>query len=98
MATMNTTKIALWDGMVSGCGLGLSCYSPIRIATENAIFSIPQNSMGTFIFNGSSYFLSRLKKNVNLGLYLALTGHQLCGEELVQWGIATHFVPSDKID
>jgi len=38
MATINATKIALWDGMVTGSGFGLSCYSPIRIATENAVF------------------------------------------------------------
>ena len=81
-----------------GGGVGISCHSPIRIATDNTMYAMPETGIGFFTDVGGSYFLSRVKNNISLGLYLGLTGHRLKSRELLDWGVATHFVPSDKLD
>lgn len=81
-----------------GGGVGISCHAPIRVATDNTLYAMPETAIGFFVDVGGSYFLSRVKSNPKLGLYLAMTGHRLKGAETLQWGIATHFVPADRMD
>ncbi len=47
LTRMNPIQIALWNGYCMGGGVGLSIHAPIRIATENTLFSMPGN---IFIF------------------------------------------------
>ena len=62
-----------------GGGVGLTCYSDIKIATDNTVWAMPETGIGFFPDVSASYFLTRLKKNPCLGLYLGLTGHRLKG-------------------
>lgn len=80
-----------------GGGVGLSIHAPIRIATDNSMYAMPETAIGFFTDVGGSYSLSRLKNNISLGLYLGITGYRLKAKDLVKWGIATHFVSQDKI-
>lgn len=80
-----------------GGGVGVSVHAPIRVATDNTVYAMPETGIGFFTDVGGSYFLSRVKDNINLGLYLGITGHRLKSKDLVKWGIATHFVPKDKL-
>jgi len=98
LATMDPIQIAIWNGIVMGGGIGISFNSPIRIATEKTVWAMPEAAIGYFCNTGGSYFLSRLGNNSNLGMYLGLTGTRLRADELVQWGAATHYVPTDKLD
>jgi 3-hydroxyisobutyryl-CoA hydrolase len=95
---MRALQIAIWNGIVMGGGVGVSVHSPIRIATDNSVYAMPETAIGFFTDVGGSYFLSRVKDNIRLGLYLGLTGHRLKSRELVKWGVATHFVPADRLD
>ena len=98
LTTMKPIQVALWNGIVMGGGVGVSCHSPIRIATEKSMYAMPETAIGFFCDVGGSYFLSRVKNNVCLGMYLGLTGHRLKAQELLQWGVATHYVTTDKLD
>lgn len=91
----NPTYIALIDGITMGGGVGLSVHGKYRIATEKTLFAMPETLIGLFPDVGGSYFLPRLQGK--LGLYLALTGYRLKGIDNLAAGIATHFVPSNKI-
>ena len=82
-----------------GGGVGISCYSPIRIATDNTVYSTPETGIGFYTDVSATYFLPRVKNGTTcVGQFLGLTGHRLKGKELVTWGIATHFVPRKKLD
>ncbi|XP_065170567.1 3-hydroxyisobutyryl-CoA hydrolase, mitochondrial-like [Atheta coriaria] len=87
--------ISFMDGIVMGGGAGLSIHGKYRIITERTIFAMPETTIGFFPDVGASYFLSRLQGR--LGLYLGLTGERLQGEEIVIFGLGTHFVPSDLL-
>ena len=88
-----TRQISVLNGICMGGGVGLTWHSPIKIATDNTVFAMPETAIGFFADVGGSYFFSRVKNgDTSLGLYLGLTGARLKGRELVKWGIATHFI------
>ena len=88
-----TRQISVLNGICMGGGVGLTWHSPVKIATDNTVFAMPETAIGFFADVGGSYFFSRVKNgDTSLGLYLGLTGARLKGRELVKWGIATHFI------
>ncbi|XP_059052917.1 3-hydroxyisobutyryl-CoA hydrolase, mitochondrial [Achroia grisella] len=87
--------IALIDGITMGGGMGLSVHGRYRVATEKTVIAMPETKIGLFPDVGGSYFLPRLQ--VNLGLYLGLTGDRLKGKDVVKAGIATHYVTSKRL-
>lgn len=78
-----------------GGGVGLSVFSPFRIATENTVFAMPETKIGFFTDVCGGYFLSRLPNNI--GYYLGLTGTQLKGEDVFKAGIANYYVSRDNL-
>lgn len=96
LSRLQTPIVALLDGVVMGGGAGLAIHGPFRVATEDALFAMPEAALGIVPDVGASYFLSRMKAP-GLGMYIALTGGRLKGPELVAAGIATHFVGKHRI-
>ena len=80
-----------------GAGVGLMWHAQFRVATERTLYAMPETQIGFFTDNGASYFFPRIKGGIELGLYLALTGKRVKGKEMIAYGLATHFVPSNKI-
>ncbi|XVE92945.1 hypothetical protein REPUB_Repub01dG0147700 [Reevesia pubescens] len=95
LATYKKPLISLINGIVMGGGAGLSVNAKFRVVTENAIFAMPEASIGLFPDVGASYFLSRLPDY--FGEYLGLSGARLDGKEMLACGLATHFVLSKDL-
>lgn len=95
VGSLSVPYVALIDGIVMGGGCGLSVNGNFRVATEKALFAMPETAIGLFPDVGASNFLNKLPGS--LGLYFGLTGQRLSGRDLFKAGIATHFIPSDKI-
>ncbi|RUS22253.1 ClpP/crotonase-like domain-containing protein [Endogone sp. FLAS-F59071] len=95
IATLDTPFVAIMNGITMGGGVGLSVHAPFRIATENTVFAMPEAAIGFFPDVGGSFFLSRMDGEV--GTYLALTGNKLTGLDVFYAGIATHYVPSLRL-
>ncbi len=87
--------VAFMDGITMGGGVGLSQPADFRVATENTRFAMPESGIGLFPDVGGGWYLSRLPGR--LGQFLALTGARLDGAECVWAGLATHYLPSDKL-
>ncbi len=88
--------VAFMDGITMGGGVGLSQPARFRVATENTKFAMPETGIGLFPDVGGGWYLSRLPGRV--GQYLAVTGHRIDGAECVALGLATHYLPSDRLD
>jgi len=88
--------LSVWRGVVMGGGVGLSIYGDYRIATDSTKFAMPETSIGFFPDVGGSFFLSRLKNNV--GKYLGLTGEIINNKDVLNFELATHYCPEDKLD
>lgn len=78
-----------------GGGVGISIHSPITIATEKAVFAMPEAKIGFFTDVAGGWFLSKLRNSI--GVYLGLTSAQLRGEDIVKAGIAKYFVESKDL-
>lgn len=87
--------IALIDGIFMGGGVGLSVHGSHRIISEFATFAMPETGIGLFPDVGGTYFLPRCPGE--LGMYLGLTGARLKGADILTAGVATHFVPRERM-
>ncbi|KAF5202291.1 3-hydroxyisobutyryl-CoA hydrolase 1-like [Thalictrum thalictroides] len=95
MATYSKPQLSILNGIVMGGGAGASIHGRFRVATENSVFAMPETALGLFPDVGASYFLSRLPGFY--GEYVGLTGARLDGAEMLECGLATHFVPAAKL-
>ncbi|XP_059299065.1 3-hydroxyisobutyryl-CoA hydrolase-like protein 5 isoform X1 [Lycium ferocissimum] len=93
--TYKKPLVALVHGMSMGGGASLMVPMRFSVVTENTVFSTPEALIGFHPDCGFSYMLSRLPDR--LGEYLGLTGARLKGKEVVAAGLATHFIPSQKL-
>jgi enoyl-CoA hydratase len=91
IATYPKPFIALVDGICMGGGIGLSVHGAYRVATEHAVFAMPETAIGFLPDIGATYVLPRLPGR--LGVYLALAGTRMQGADGVHAGFATQFTP-----
>jgi enoyl-CoA hydratase len=87
--------VAFMDGITMGGGVGIALPCKYRVATEHTRFAMPETGIGLFPDVGGGWHLSRLQGR--LGQFLALTGARLDGAECLWAGIATHYLPSEKL-
>ena len=87
--------VAFMDGITMGGGVGISQPAKYRVATEHTRFAMPETGIGLFPDVGGGWYLPRLEGRV--GVFLALTGARLDGAECVALGLATHYLPSQKL-
>lgn len=89
------TQVALVNGICMGGGATLMVPMKFSVVTEKTVFATPEAAIGFHTDCSFSYIHARLPGH--LGEFLALTGARLNGKELVAAGLATHFVPSEKL-
>ena len=87
--------IALVDGICMGGGMGVSVHGTYRVATEAAVFAMPEVAIGLFPDVGMGYVLPRLRGHI--GMYMALTGARLSGADALHAGLATHFASRERL-
>ncbi|KAH0651842.1 hypothetical protein KY284_031754 [Solanum tuberosum] len=86
--TYKKPHIALVHGMSVGGGASLMAPMKFSVVTEKAFSSTPETNIGFHPDCGFSYMLPRLPGRL---------GEKLRGKEVVAAGLATHFVPSQKL-
>jgi enoyl-CoA hydratase len=96
MYTFPKPGVAFMDGVTMGGGVGISCPCRYRVATERTVFAMPETTIGIFPDVGGGRYLSRLRGR--LAQYLALTGARLTGAECRKLRLATHYIPSDRLE
>ena len=87
--------VAFMDGITFGGGVGLSLPARLRVATENTRLAMPESGIGLFPDVGGGWYLSRLPHRI--GQYLALTGARIDGADCLWAGLATHYLPADRL-
>ncbi len=87
--------VALIDGIVMGGGVGVSIHGSHRIATERALFAMPETGIGLFPDVGGTFFLPRCPGE--LGTYLGLAGARIKAADMLYGGLATAHLPRERI-
>ncbi|MFN6954528.1 MAG: enoyl-CoA hydratase/isomerase family protein [Acetobacteraceae bacterium] len=88
--------ISLIGGVCMGGGCGVSVHGSHRVVTEVALLAMPETAIALFPDVGMTHVLPRLPDSI--GIWMGLTGARLMGAEAVEAGLATHFVPADRLD
>ena len=88
--------VAFMDGITMGGGVGIACPCRYRVATERTVLAMPETTIGIFPDVGGGRYLSRLRGR--LAQFLALTGARLDGAECFRLRLATHYLPSDRLE
>ena len=88
--------VAFMDGITMGGGVGIACPCRFRVATERTVLAMPETTIGIFPDVGGGRYLSRLRGR--LAQFLALTGARLDGAECLRLRLATHYLPSDRLE
>src|SRR6516162_7890889 len=91
-----TPYITVIDGITMGGGAGISVNGAYRIATERTLFAMPETAIGLFPDVGATRFLNRCPGRI--GRYLGLTGARLNAADTLYCGLATHFVPHERVE
>jgi enoyl-CoA hydratase len=87
--------VAIIDGITMGGGAGVSVNGAYRVATEKTMFAMPETGIGLFPDVGATRFLNLCPGHI--GRYLGLTGARLGAADALYCGLATHFVPRDRV-
>ena len=88
--------VAFMDGVTMGGGVGIACPCRYRVATERTVLAMPETTIGIFPDVGGGRYLSRLRGR--LAQFLALTGARLDGAECLKLRLATHYLPSSRLE
>ena len=83
------------DGITMGGGVGIALPARYRVATENTRLAMPETGIGLFPDVGGGWYLSRLPGRI--GQFLALTGARIDGAECLWAGLATHYLPAERL-
>lgn len=94
--TYGKPVVAFMDGITMGGGVGISMPAKYRVATENTRFAMPETGIGLFPDVGGGWYLPRLEGRV--GQFLALTGARMNGAECLALGLATHYLPHERLE
>lgn len=84
--------IAVVEGAAVGGGFGMACTADITIAHREAVFGMPETSLGVPPAQIAPYVVRRL--GLSQARRLAVTGARFKGEEALALGLA-HFVGDD---
>src|SRR5437660_11208488 len=88
--------VAAINGYCLGGALALALACDIRIASENAEFSMPELKLGS---PGSLGVPQRLPRTIPLGpaMEMLLTGDRINAQQALQWGLVNRVVPQSEL-
>jgi enoyl-CoA hydratase len=86
--------LALVNGFAlgGGCELAMACH--LRVATSNAVFGLPETSLGTIPGFGGTQRLTQLVGK-GRALELMLTGKPIKADQALAWGLANRVTEPD---
>lgn len=97
LSQLSKPTVAIAHGITMGLGFTLSTSARYTVATEKSRFAMPENNIGLFPDAGFAH-LSANTLPKGLGRLLALTGVHLLGAgDVIAAGLASHFVPVEKL-
>ncbi|XP_047996607.1 3-hydroxyisobutyryl-CoA hydrolase, mitochondrial-like [Leguminivora glycinivorella] len=85
--------VAFMDGAVLGVALMLVAHAKYRVVTERTVVAMPEARFGWL--SSGPHFLPKLDNH--LGFFMSMTGKLLKSKDVMLAGMATHFVPSARL-
>lgn len=96
LSSLKQPLLAALHGYVLGSGLEIAACCDIRIASEDAVFGMPEVGLGMIPAAGGSQTLPRLLRS-GRALEMLLTGQRLSAVEAYRIGLVNKVVPRPKL-
>lgn len=88
--------VAVLEGSVMGGGLGLACVADVALASETAVFRLPETGLGVVPAQIAPFLVERL--GYSQAKRLAVTGGRLCAMEALTMGLVHAVHAPDQMD
>ncbi|NVO07645.1 MAG: enoyl-CoA hydratase/isomerase family protein [Rhodoferax sp.] len=88
--------VALLEGTVMGGGLGLACVADVALASDTAVFRLPETAMGVVPAQIAPFLVERL--GYSQAKRLAVTGGKLDAVAALQIGLVHSVSPTTALD
>ena len=88
--------IAAVNGLAMGGGFEMVLAADIAIASEHAVFALPEARIGTAAVAGGMHRLPRMI-GMKRALEIQLTGRTISAEQALQWGLLNQVVSADEL-
>ena len=92
LASLEKPLVAAVHGYCFGSGLELACLCDLRVAADDAVFAMPEASLGLTPAAGGTQLLPRLAGR-GRALELLLSGRRFDAREALDYGIVNRIVP-----
>ena len=96
MENMPKPMVAAIHGYCLGSGLEMACLCDFRVASESAVFGLPEVQLGMVPGAGGTQTLSRVV-GPGRALELLLTGRRLNAQEALDMGLVSQVVPEASL-
>ena len=97
LALLPQPVIAAVNGVALGGGMELALACDLRIASETAIFAMPEVSIGTVPGWGGTYRLPEIVGPAR-AKSMILTGQRIDAGTALDWGLITEVAPANKLE
>jgi isohexenylglutaconyl-CoA hydratase len=88
--------LAVLEGTVMGGGLGLACVADVALASETAVFRLPETSLGMVPAQIAPFLVERM--GYSQAKRLAVTGGRVSAQQACALGLVHEVHPQDQID
>ena len=89
--------IARVDGYALGGGFELVLACDLAVASDRAVFGLPEAALGLVPGAGGAFRLAR-QMPLKIALGLVLTGRRFSAAQAQRWGLVNEVVPADELD
>lgn len=94
---LNKPVIAAVNGLAMGGGFEIALAADIVIATEHAVFGLPEPLIGVVAYAGGMHRLPR-QIGMKRAMGLLLTGDSVDARTALDWGLVNEVVPAAELD
>ncbi|MBI3992685.1 MAG: enoyl-CoA hydratase/isomerase family protein [Candidatus Lambdaproteobacteria bacterium] len=88
--------IAAVNGVAMGGGFEIALACDIIVASDNAVFALPEPRVGLVAGAGGIHRLPRMLP-LKIAMGMLLTGRRMPAEEAARWGVVNEVVPQAKL-
>jgi enoyl-CoA hydratase len=96
LRALSVPVVAALHGYVIGSGIELAMHCDLRIASEDAVFSLPEVALGMLPFAGGTQTVARATGRARV-LDLLLTGRRIDAAEALSIGLVHRVVGRDRL-
>lgn len=97
LAAVDVPVVCAVDGIAFGLGFDLALAADYVIASDRALFGLPESNVGVVPMGASTYHLQR-RVGAGRALRVQMLGENVAAAQALEWGLVAKVVPPEELD